>query len=191
MSNDLIARLRHQSDDHNALGMGIFREAADALTAQENALGFLRQISEQQAYEINQQAATIAEQAREIEALRADAQRPVFYKWGAPAAPTAVKPDLFTTDIVPRPLKYPLSDYHKAMSEGPLHYTWQDKPHRLVYDLIAAVRYYATPPRAALSDEQIRNLWFAAKPIEDGRPAYWNFARAVEAAHGIGGPRNE
>ena len=50
MSNDLIARLRHQSDDHNALGMGIFREAADALTAQ----------------------------AREIEALRADAER---YRW--------------------------------------------------------------------------------------------------------------
>jgi hypothetical protein len=49
----------------------------------------------------------------------------------------------------------------------------------------------AHPPQAALSDEQIRNLWFAEKPIEDGRPAYWNFARAVEAAHGIGGPRNE
>ena len=50
---------------------------------------------------------------------------------------------------------------------------------------------YATPPRAALSDEQIRNLWFAAKPTEDGRSASWNFARAIEAAHGIGGPRNE
>ena len=49
----------------------------------------------------------------------------------------------------------------------------------------------ATPPRAALTDEQIRNLWFAAKPTEDGRPASWNFARAIEAAHGIGGPRNE
>ena len=33
MSNDLIARLRHQSDDHNALGMGIFREAADEIEA--------------------------------------------------------------------------------------------------------------------------------------------------------------
>jgi hypothetical protein len=42
------------------------QEAADALTAQANSLGFLRQISEQQAYEINQQAA-------EIEALRAEA----------------------------------------------------------------------------------------------------------------------
>jgi len=29
------------------------------------------------------------------------------------------------------------------MSKGPLHYTWQDKPHRLVYDLIAAVKHYA------------------------------------------------
>jgi hypothetical protein len=71
MSNDLIARLRDWSDGPDT--DDLCREAADALTAQENALGFLRQISEQQAYEINQQAATIAEQAREIEALRADA----------------------------------------------------------------------------------------------------------------------
>ena len=72
MSTDLIARLR-EWDIPTAV------KAADALTAQENALGFLRQISEQQAYEINQQAATIAEQAREIEALRADAER--YRKW--------------------------------------------------------------------------------------------------------------
>jgi hypothetical protein len=76
MSNDLIARLRDWSDGPDT--DDLCREAADALTAQENALGFLRQISEQQAYEINQQAATIAEQAREIEALRADAAR---YRW--------------------------------------------------------------------------------------------------------------
>ena len=31
--------------------------------------------------------------------------------------------------------------HHIATSGGPLNYTWQDKPHRLVYDLIAAVRY--------------------------------------------------
>jgi len=46
-------------------------------------------------------------------------------------------------DIDARPLLYPLSDYHHAMSSGPLNYTWQDKPHRLVYDLIAAVKWYA------------------------------------------------
>jgi hypothetical protein len=48
-------------------------------------------------------------------------------------------------DIQPRPLAYSLADYALAMIKGPLHYTWQDKPHRLVYDLIAAVRYYAAP----------------------------------------------
>jgi hypothetical protein len=42
----------------------------------------------------------------------------------------------------PRPLAYSLSDYHRAPSEGPLHFTWQDKPHRLLYDLIAALAYY-------------------------------------------------
>ena len=48
-------------------------------------------------------------------------------------------------DIQPRPLAYPLTDYHRAGIDGPLHSTWQDKPHRLLYDLIAAVRYYAAP----------------------------------------------
>lgn len=109
-----------------------------------------------------------------------------------PAAPTVVEPDLFTTDIVPRPLKYPLSDYHKAMSEGPLHYTWQDKPHRLVYDLIAAVRYYATPPRTALTDEQIYGLFertgLSKYHVRDSQVAgeydrlILTFARAVIAA---------
>lgn len=55
---------------------------------------------------------------------------------------------LFESQIEPRPLLYPLSDYHRAMTDGPLHYTWIDKPHRLVYDLIAAVRYYASAPPA-------------------------------------------
>ena len=61
------------------------------------------------------------------------------------AAPQAQQPqpELLECDIEPRPLSHPLRDYHIAISEGPLNYTWQDKPHRLVYDLIAAVRYYA------------------------------------------------
>ncbi len=50
---------------------------------------------------------------------------------------------MLSTDIAPRPLSYSLDDYHRAPSEGALHYTWQDKPHRLLYDLIAAVAYYA------------------------------------------------
>jgi hypothetical protein len=55
--------------------------------------------------------------------------------------------------INPRPLSHPLRDYHTAMSEGPLHYTWTDKPHRLVYDLIAAVKFYAD--RAAPVQEPV------------------------------------
>lgn len=55
---------------------------------------------------------------------------------------------LLDCDIAPRPLAHPLRDYHRAGMDGPLHYTWTDKPHRLLYDLIAAVRFYATPPAA-------------------------------------------
>lgn len=41
----------------------------------------------------------------------------------------------------PRALAYLLEDYHLAPSgEGPLASEWEDKPHRLLYDLIAAIR---------------------------------------------------
>ena len=64
-----------------------------------------------------------------------------------PAAPTVGEPSMFNADIInaditPRPLAYPLSDYHRAGIDGPLHYQWTDKPHRLLYDLIAALMYY-------------------------------------------------
>ena len=69
---------------------------------------------------------------------------------------------MFACGITPRPLQYPLSDYHVAMSEGPLHFTWTDKPHRLVYDLIAAVKYYAAPPQPEqsepLTDDEIDSV---------------------------------
>lgn len=55
-----------------------------------------------------------------------------------------VEGDMLDCDIEPRPLSYSLRDYHNAPSgEGPQAYQWKDKPHRLLYDLIAAVRYYA------------------------------------------------
>lgn len=38
------------------------------------------------------------------------------------------------------------------------------------------------PALVGLSDEQIMHLWFAAEPTEDGRPASWNYARAIERA---------
>jgi len=50
---------------------------------------------------------------------------------------------LFATEVLPRPLRYTLDDYHRAPSDGPLNETWKDKPHRLLYDLIAALVYYA------------------------------------------------
>jgi len=41
-----------------------------------------------------------------------------------------------------------------------------------------------TPPQrtwAGLTDEEIRERWFAAEPTPDGRPASYNYARAIEA----------
>lgn len=55
------------------------------------------------------------------------------------------EPGLFATEVQPQPLRHPLDDYHRAPSEGPLNATWQDKPHRLLYDLIAALAYYTAP----------------------------------------------
>ncbi|MBC8741682.1 hypothetical protein F6X40_34540 [Paraburkholderia sp. UCT31] len=50
-----------------------------------------------------------------------------------------------------RPLSRPLDDYWRGPCEddSPLSYEWKDKPHRLVYDLIAAVLYYSQCNRAA------------------------------------------
>lgn len=81
----------------------------------------------------------------------------------AEAQQPATGEPMLSTDIAPRPLSYSLDDYHRAPSEGTLHYTWQDKPHRLLYDLIAAVAYYAgkqpaTPEPVAWSErEQLRH----------------------------------
>ena len=52
--------------------------------------------------------------------------------------------------------------------------------------------YLATPPRAALTDEEIRDLWSWSATHEAERTATTQqhaFARAIEAAHGIGEPK--
>lgn len=79
--------------------------------------------------------------------------------------------ELFNCAIEPRPLNHSLHEYHIAMSEGPLHYTWTDKPHRLVYDLIAAVKYYAAPPqqRTLLEQYDLDQSADYRKGYEDGR----------------------
>lgn len=107
----------------------------------------------------------------------------------AAPVPEAAKPepDLLACDIAPRPLSQTLADYHRAMSEGPLHFTWQDKPHRLVYDLIAAVRYYAAPVAAAspLSLEQIEAMPVWKHFVGLFPETRLEITRAIEAAHGI------
>ena len=82
---------------------------------------------------------------REIAALRAQQPAPQPAAPQGDGVPTwqAAQDPMLECSIQPRPLSHPLSAYHSAMSKGPLHYTWQDKPHRLVYDLIAAVKHYA------------------------------------------------
>jgi hypothetical protein len=94
-------------------------------------------------------------------------------------------PSLLECDIKPRPLFYPLSTYHKAISEGDLHYTWQDKPHRLVYDLIAAVRYYARPQKKwqRLSDSKIKEVIDGAdfSSMVTADDVFYLVAREVEA----------
>lgn len=62
---------------------------------------------------------------------------------GAQEVFEAPEPAMLDCEVNPSPLRYPLRDYHRAGFDGPLHFTWTDKPHRLLYDLIAAVRYYA------------------------------------------------
>lgn len=77
----------------------------------------------------------------------------------APAAPAG---DLFDCEVRPHPLRYPLAAYHHAPGNGPLHATWQDKPHRIVYDLVAAVRHYAAlaaAPQAPATEPVARAIF--------------------------------
>lgn len=57
------------------------------------------------------------------------------------AALEAKPEEKYKTEIQPRiPTEYTLDDFHRATcNEGPLAYQYEDKPHRLVYDLIAWV----------------------------------------------------
>jgi hypothetical protein len=50
-------------------------------------------------------------------------------------------------------------------------------PDKLVYES----RRYMFKDWVGLTDEEIRERWFAAEPTPDGRPASYNYARAIEA----------
>lgn len=94
-------------------------------------------------------------------------QCPVY---GAPAAaqPVAQHPTLL--QCVREMLEF------QSAKEGPSIHDW-GRWRR------AADAADTTPPAlVGLSDAQIMHLWFAAEPTPDGRPASWNYARAVERA---------
>jgi len=52
----------------------------------------------------------------------------------------------------------------------------------------------ANPPRTALTDAELERMYNAHASYQECGPlisGWFDFARAIEAAHGIGGPRNE
>lgn len=76
-----------------------------------------------------------------------------------PAAPSNIASDTLKSAIKPRPVNGVLDDYWQAMGgEGPQAFQWKDKPHRLVYDLIANVLFYASAssPQEQPSDEELQ-----------------------------------
>jgi hypothetical protein len=60
-----------------------------------------------------------------------------------PQEPAPVASARLRATVRARPLNGTLDDYWSAPGgEGPHAYTWSDKPHRLLYDLIGALLYY-------------------------------------------------
>lgn len=68
--------------------------------------------------------------------------------------------------VKPRDLSYPLGDYWRAPSDRnnpnmfSAGYTWADKPHRLLYDLIAHVLLLRARLRALASEKEGRGTWW-------------------------------
>ena len=113
-------------------------------------------------------------------------------------------------DISPRELSYALSEFHRAPSgDGALGFTWQDKPHRIVYDLIAAVKYYAMrvaelesrleisplhnvdgimarDATIKLQDERIAELEAERAEREKQEPVLWTSKKAIDAVKKFG-----
>ena len=72
--------------------------------------------------------------------------------------------------------------------KGPLAYTWQDKPHRLVYDLcreIERIAAGATPDEATALQKRVAKLETALQFIKDApdeeRKPNWNNMGSYEA----------
>jgi hypothetical protein len=86
--------------------------------------------------------------------------------------------------IKPRALEYSLDDYWLAPSgQGDLKHQWLDKPHRLIYDLIAAL--LAAPQQAipsgwlpietAPKDGTLIDVWIAGEFSNRWAGVYWGF----------------
>lgn len=94
------------------------------------------------------QATTKGEMLALVLAYRRDVREQVLAA-RTPAAPLGTDDMLVPSDamskvLTARALEHSLHDYWVAPTdEGPLAYTWKDKPHRLLYDLIAALRFYS------------------------------------------------
>lgn len=87
---------------------------------------------------------------------------------GSEGLPIVASKELLET-IKPRPVDGSLDDYwYSVCGEGPQAYRWSDTPHRLVYDLIANVLFYAqqSPARVEgeLTDEEAESIDEAATP---------------------------
>jgi hypothetical protein len=86
--------------------------------------------------------------------------------------------------IKPRVLHYTLNDYRIALGgEGPLAYQWDDKPHRLVYDLIAS-RMNADAELAAVREENARLREAATKLLESADLVEANRSTTYQARNG-------
>ena len=84
--------------------------------------------------------------AAEAEVEYCNREFPDLHHWCEVVAQPKTEDVMATKDermgdvIVPRPLAFPLEDYWGAPSGiGPLASEWADKPHRLLYNLIAAL----------------------------------------------------
>lgn len=117
-------------------------------------------------------------------------------KWSAPAAPTEPAPGwckhcrqytiqepLQAAPTVVEPVAWRCAD-------GSPSVVFQQYPQALADLGIPIEPLYSAPPRAALTREQAIALW-ADKSDGPSNSEIVSYCRAIEAAHNIGGPRNE
>lgn len=77
--------------------------------------------------------------------------------------PTLAPSNEMRRTVNPRPLARPIDDYWRAPGgDGALAATWRDKPHRLLYDLVAALRHHTrdgTRHAPPLPPHELRGTW--------------------------------